>query len=68
MFTIQILGIYPDTHKVGCDSFTDVDNISDEMKFFTKTACQLNLMGLEPNGSTPKKVFNPNAPVPRSEF
>ena len=68
MFTIQIIGIYPDTHKVWCDQFTDVANISDEMRFFTKTACQLNLMGLEPNGSTPKKVFDPNDFVDRAQF
>ena len=68
MFTIQIIGIYPDTHKVWCDQFSDVANISDEMKFFTKTACQLNLMGLEPNGNTPKKVFDPNDFVDRAQF
>ena len=68
MFTIQVMGIYPDTHKIWCDQFTDVANISDEMKFFTKTSCQLNLMGLEPNGSTPKKVFDPNDFVDRAQF
>ncbi|EKD24978.1 MAG: hypothetical protein ACD_80C00142G0020 [uncultured bacterium (gcode 4)] len=68
MFTIQIFGIYPDTHKAWCDAFTDTKNLTSEMKFFTKTACQLDLMGLEPNGRTPKKVFDPNDPVPRTEF
>jgi len=68
MFTIQIIGIYPDTHKIECDTFTDTQNISDEMKFFTKTACQLDLMWLEPDGKTPKKTFEPNDPVTRAQF
>ena len=68
MFTVQIVGIYPDTHKVWCDQFSDTQNLSDEMKFYAKTACQLDLMGLESNGKTPDKVFNPNNFVPRSEF
>jgi hypothetical protein len=33
-----------------------------------KTACQLEIMGLHPDGKTPKTVFNPNQPVPRTEF
>ena len=47
MFTIQIMGIFPDTNKPGCDEYDDITYLSDEMKFFTKTVCQLNLMGLE---------------------
>lgn len=68
MFTIQIIGIYPDTHKVGCDVFADSGHLSDEMKFFTKTSCQLNLMGLEPDGQTPKKLFDPEWLVNRAQF
>ncbi|MEI6673192.1 MAG: hypothetical protein WCL02_08000 [bacterium] len=68
MFTIQVMGIFPDTHKVGCDKFTDIENQSDEMKFYIKTSCQLDLMGLEPNGKTPKKVFDPNDYVDRAQF
>ena len=68
MFTIQIMGIFPDTHKAGCDSFNDLSGVSDEMKFFAKTACQLNLMGLQPNGSTPKPNFDPNTYITRAEF
>jgi len=62
------MGIYPDTHKVWCDQFTDVANITDEMKFFTKTACQLNLMWLHPDGNTPKQVFDPEQFVDRAQF
>jgi len=68
MFTIQIIGIFPDTHKAWCDEFTDTKYITDEMKFFTKTACQLDLMGLEPDGNTVKKTFEPNDPVNRAMF
>ncbi|MEI6774521.1 MAG: hypothetical protein WCL18_07225 [bacterium] len=38
------------------------------MKFFTKTACQLDLMGLHPDGKTPKKVFDPEQFVDRAQF
>ena len=68
MFTIQVVGIYPDTSKPGCDEFNDVANESAEMKFFMKTACQLELMGLEPDGKTPKKKFYPNQYVDRAQF
>lgn len=68
MYMIQVAGIFPETHKPGCDAFSDVYNISEEMQFFTKTACQLYVMGLHPNGQTPKAVFDPNNPVPRTEL
>jgi hypothetical protein len=38
------------------------------MKFFMKTACQLDLMWLEPDGKTPKKKFDPNQYVDRAQF
>ena len=44
MFTIQVIGIYPDTHKTQCDVYDDTINLGEEMKFYIKTACQLNLM------------------------
>ncbi|HMS91727.1 MAG TPA: hypothetical protein PKC87_05880, partial [Candidatus Absconditabacterales bacterium] len=68
MFTIQIMGIYPDTHKEGCDAFTDTGDLSDEMKFFVKTSCQLDLMGLHPDGYTPKQKFDPEQFVDRAQF
>lgn len=68
MFTVQVIGIYPDTHKVWCDTFTDTQQLSSEMKFFTKTACQLNLMGLKSDGQTPDKQFNPYDQVNRAQF
>ena len=68
MFTVQVLGIYPNTHKLGCDQFSDTSTLSDEMQFFTKTACQLWLMGLEPDGQTPKQTFDPHEYVSRAQF
>lgn len=68
MFTIQILWLYPDTHKADCDKFSDTKNLSEEMKFFTKTACQLNLMGLKSDGKTVDKTFDPHEYVNRAQF
>jgi len=68
MFTIQIIGIFPDTHKIWCDEYSDIYTLSNEMKFFTKTACQLDLMGVEADGKTPQKAFSPNDFVNRAQF
>lgn len=68
MFTIQIIGIFPDTHKSWCDEYSDIYTLSDEMQFFAKTACQLELMWLESDGKTPKEEFSPNDFVNRAEF
>lgn len=38
------------------------------MKFFAKTACQLDIMGLEPDGKTPKKKFDPKDLIDRAQF
>lgn len=68
MFTIQIMGIYPDTKKESCNNYKDIHNLSSEMQFFAKTACQLNLMWLKQNGSTPKENFDPHDKITRAEF
>jgi hypothetical protein len=34
----------PNYGKEGCDSFNDIDDDTDELKYFMKTACELNLM------------------------
>lgn len=68
MFTIQIMGIYPDTQQQWCDTYNDITHLSPEMKFFTKTVCQLGLMGLEQDGSTPKQSFDPDDTITRAEF
>ena len=38
------------------------------MIYYMQTACQLEIMGMHPDGTTPKKLFDPNLPVPRTEF
>lgn len=68
MFTIQVMGIYPDTNKTWCNFFSDLTGQSDEFKFFIKTSCQLDLMGLKPNGTIPEEKFNPERYVTRAEF
>ena len=40
---------------------------STEMKIYAKTACQLGIMWVNPNG-TPSQSFNPNGTVTRAEF
>jgi len=40
---------------------------SQEMKFYAKLACQLGVMGVNPDG-TPASNFNPNGTVTRAEF
>ena len=48
-------------------SFSDTNTQSQELQAYTKTACQLGLMGLKSNG-TPNTTFNPTAEVTRAEF
>lgn len=38
------------------------------MKFFAKTACQLDLMGLQSDGKTVDTKFNPHDQVNRAQF
>lgn len=68
MFTIQVIGLYPDTHKLGCDAYNDISSLTPEMRFYAQTACQLNIMGLEQDGKTPKKSFDPYDLVDRPQF
>lgn len=48
-------------------NFIDMNNETVEMKFYSKLACQLGLMGLDANGS-PTNTFNPNSEVSRAQF
>lgn len=67
-FAIRKMWMIPNYQKPGCDWYTDIANESAEMKFYMKTACQLEIMWLHPDGTTPKTVFDPNKKVPRTEF
>lgn len=64
-FAINTLGLQPNTGTV-CN-FTDMNNESDEMKFYAGLACQLGLMGLNDQGSA-NETFNPNETVTRAQF
>jgi len=67
-FAIRKMWFIPDYQKPWCDAYTDVANEDEEMQFYIKTACQLELMWMQSDGTTPKTVFNPNDQVPRTEF
>ena len=48
-------------------SFSDMDNQSDEMKYYATLACQLRIMWLDGN-ENPAEEFNPDGIVTRAEF
>lgn len=64
-FAIKELKKTPNTWMI-CN-FTDMNNETTEMMFYSKLACQLGLMGLDNNG-TPTKTFSPNGEVTRAQF
>ena len=47
--------------------FSDMDNQSEEVKYYAKTACQLRIMWLDVN-ENPADKFNPDGIVTRAEF
>ena len=67
-FSVKVLGVMPDTNKAGCEQYADLQNASDEMKFYAKTSCQLEIMGMKPDGATPMKNFYPEQIVTRAQF
>lgn len=67
-YAVTIVGLYPDISKEWCDQYDDMEDQSSEMKFYSKIACQLWLMGLESDGMQPQKNFNPNGIVTRAQF
>ncbi len=66
-FAIKVLKMKPDTKKTSC-TFPDMNNESKEMQFYATIACQLGLMGLDTDGTTPKATFDPNDTVDRAQF
>lgn len=64
-FAIKALKIIPDTNRI-CE-FSDINNESDELKYYMKLSCQLGIMGLDYYGN-PDTVFNPNHFVTRDQF
>ncbi|MFA7717167.1 MAG: S-layer homology domain-containing protein [Candidatus Absconditabacterales bacterium] len=64
-YAVKILGYQPDASRACI--FTDVANESAELQGYMKLACQLKLMGINPDG-TPKQEFNPNDYLTRAQF
>ena len=67
-FAVNVLWKTPIKWKAWCDKFNDIENETDEMKYFMKTACELELMWQESDWVTPAKSFNPNDYVTRAQF
>lgn len=65
-FTLQFTDKKPDVSKKCI--FSDMSKESKEMQIYSILACQLGLMWLEEDGTTPKKTFNPNTLVSRAQF
>lgn len=64
-YTIKVLKKTVNTWAA-CD-FNDIQNETPEMKVYIKLACQLGIMGIQPDG-TPMQQFNPNNIVTRTQF
>lgn len=65
-FATNILGKNISTGTI-CE-FDDIEWISKEMQAYAIASCKLWLMGLENDGLTPKKNFDPNQEVTRAQF
>ena len=67
-YAINVLDLEPQAGKSGCTAYNDIANSSAEMKYYMKTACELNIMWLESDWKTPMKSFYPHWLVTRAEF
>ena len=64
-YAVKVMWLKPDTTKACV--FSDVANETPELQGYMKLACQLWIMGINPDG-TAKEIFMPNAVVTRAEF
>lgn len=67
-FAVNVLWRTPDVGKAGCDSFDDISEDTEELRWFIKTACELNLMWLHSDGKTPKDSFYSDVYITRAQF
>ena len=67
-YALEVLDLEPQAWKSWCTAYNDIANSSAEMKYYMKTACELNIMWLESDGKTPLKSFYPHWLVSRAEF
>lgn len=68
-FAINVMGQTPNPDRFEiCSHYTD--SVSDEFDYYLVTACQLQIMGLETDGTTPlvSNDFMANKVVTRAEF
>jgi hypothetical protein len=50
-----------------CSAFSDLKTAPSDLQSYIIQACQLGLMGLQADGTTPKKAFNPNETITLAE-
>jgi hypothetical protein len=50
-----------------CTAFSDLSTAPLDLQSYIIQACQLGLMGLETDGTTPKKAFDPNETITLAE-
>jgi hypothetical protein len=50
-----------------CTAFSDLSTAPLDLQPFIIQACQLKLMGLQADGTTPKKTFDPNETITLAE-
>lgn len=67
-YSLDVLDLEPQAWKSWCMAYDDIDNSSAEMKYYMKTACELNIMWLQSDWKTPLKSFYPQGLVTRAEF
>ncbi len=65
-FALEVVHIPRDTTK-SC-VYSDTYNLSVEEKNILRISCELNLMGVEPDGYTPKPIYKPMNIVSFNEF
>jgi hypothetical protein len=50
-----------------CNTFSDLNQTNEELQTYIIQACELGLMGLNADGKTPQKHFNPNETITLAE-
>lgn len=67
-FAMNVLWKEPNVGKEWCDDYTDTYWDTEELQWFMKTACELELMWLHSDWFTPKDEFNGEQYVTRAQF
>jgi hypothetical protein len=67
VYATDVLEKEPVQWDITCD-FTDTNQVNKDLLPYITQVCELGIMGLQSDGKTPLKRFNPNAYVTRAEF